>query len=126
MIVFRWGLSQSPGNEQLNFWGSTAAVQDGSRNFAGIEDPAVDAMIEKLISAPDRESLVTACRALDRVLQWGFNVIPHWHIDYDRVLFWDKFGRPDITPTAGVQFGAWWVEPELEARLRGRIKSVAR
>ncbi|RLA33409.1 MAG: ABC transporter substrate-binding protein, partial [Gammaproteobacteria bacterium] len=76
--------------------------------------------------APDRESLVTACRALDRVLQWGFNVIPHWHIDYDRVLFWDKFGRPDITPTAGVQFGAWWVEPELEARLRGRIKSVAR
>ncbi len=126
VIVFRWGLSQSPGNEQLNFWGSAAAAQDGSRNFAGIEDPAVDAMIEKLISAPDRESLVTASRALDRVLQWGFNVVPHWHIDYDRVLFWDKFGRPDITPTAGVQFGAWWVEPERETRLRGRIKSVAR
>jgi len=126
MIVFRWGLSQSPGNEQLNFWGSTAAVQDGSRNFAGIEDPVVDAMIEKLISAPDRESLVTACRALDRVLQWGFNVIPHWHIDYDRVLFWDKFGRPDITPTAGVQFGTWWIEAEREVRLLGRIKSVPR
>ncbi len=126
MIVFRWGLSQSPGNEQLNFWGSAAAAQNGSRNFAGISDPVADALIEKLIGAQTREELVTATRALDRVLQWGFYVVPHWHIDYDRVLFWDKFGRPEITPTAGVQFGAWWVEPEREARLRGRVKSVAR
>ncbi len=126
MIVFRWGVSQSPGNEQLNFWGSTAAEQPGSRNFAGIRDPVVDALIEKLIAAQTREELVTACRALDRVLQWGFYVVPHWHIDYDRVLFWDKFGRPDVTPVAGVQFGAWWVDPEREGRLRGRVRSVAR
>jgi len=126
MIVFRWGLSQSPGNEQLNYWGSNAAQQDGSRNFAGVSDPVVDALMEKLISADDRAGLVTAARALDRVLQWGFYVVPHWHIDYDRVLFWDKFGRPEVTPAAGVQFGAWWVDPEREARLRGRLKSVAR
>ncbi|MDX1594130.1 MAG: extracellular solute-binding protein [Gammaproteobacteria bacterium] len=126
MIVFRWGLSQSPGNEQLNYWGSAAAEQQGSRNFAGVSDPVVDELIEVLIGAQTREELVTACRALDRVLQWGFYVVPHWHIDYDRVLFWDKFGRPAITPTAGVQFGTWWVEPEREARLRGRVKSVAR
>jgi microcin C transport system substrate-binding protein len=126
MIVFRWGLSQSPGNEQLNYWGSSAAQQDGSRNFAGVSSPVVDALLEKLISADDRDALVTACRALDRVLQWGFYVVPHWHIDYDRVLFWDKFGRPGITPAAGVQFGTWWVDPEREARLRGRLKSVAR
>jgi microcin C transport system substrate-binding protein len=126
MIVFRWGLSQSPGNEQLNYWGSSAAQQDGSRNFAGISSPVVDALLEKLISADDRDSLVTVCRALDRVLQWGFYVVPHWHIDYDRVLFWDKFGRPGITPAAGVQFGTWWVDSEREARLRGRLKSVAR
>lgn len=126
MIVFRWGLSQSPGNEQLNYWGSSAAQQNGSRNFAGVSSPVVDALLEKLISADDRDALVTACRALDRVLQWGFYVVPHWHIDYDRVLFWDKFGRPGITPAAGVQFGTWWVDPEREARLRGRLKSVAR
>ncbi len=126
MIVFRWGVSQSPGNEQLNFWGSTAAEQPGSRNFAGIRDPVVDALIEKLIAAQTREELVTTSRSLDRVLQWGFYVVPHWHIDYDRVLFWDKFGRPDVTPVAGVQFGAWWVDPEREGRLRGRVRSVAR
>jgi microcin C transport system substrate-binding protein len=126
VIVFVWGQSLSPGNEQRNFWGSDAAQRNGSRNFAGISDPVVDALIDKLVAAPDRTALVTRARALDRVLQWGHYVVPHWHIDYDRVLYWNKFGRPQVTPISGVQFGAWWVDPAKEERLRGRIKSVPR
>ncbi len=126
MIVFSWGQSLSPGNEQLSFWGSAAAEQNGSRNFAGIRDPVVDELIAKLIAAPDRDALVARTRALDRVLQWGFYVIPHWHLDYDRLIYWNKFGRPAVTPERGAQFGAWWVEPEKEKRLRGKVKSVAR
>lgn len=126
MIVFVWGQSLSPGNEQRNYWGSGAADVSGSRNFAGIKDPVVDTLIEQLIAAPDRESLVDRTRALDRVLQWGYYVIPHWHIDYDRLVFWDKFGMPETVPSSGALFGTWWVDPEREARLRGRIKSVPR
>ncbi|KAA3630491.1 MAG: ABC transporter substrate-binding protein [Proteobacteria bacterium] len=126
LFVFVWGQSLSPGNEQHNFWSSPAAEQPGSRNFAGIKNPAVDALIDLIVKAPDRESLVTRVRALDRVLQWGFYVIPHWHIDYDRLVYWNKFGRPEITPLQGAQFNTWWVDPVKEARLKGRIKSVAR
>jgi len=126
MFVYSWGQSLSPGNEQRNFWGSAAADQPGSYNFAGIKDPVVDALIEKIITAPDRDSLVTRCKALDRVLQWGFYVIPHWHIAYDRLVYWNKFSRPGMTPDNGVQFDAWWVDPAKEQRLKGRIRSVNR
>jgi len=126
MIVFVWGQSLSPGNEQFNFWGSAAADQPGSRNLAGIRDPIVDELVAQLVSAKSREGLVSHARALDRVLQWGHYVVPHWHIAYDRLLYWNKFGRPEVTPPRGAQFGAWWVEPERELRLRGRIKSVPR
>lgn len=126
MFVYTWGQSLSPGNEQRNYWGSAAADQPGSYNFAGIKDPVVDALIEKIIAAPDRDSLVTRCKALDRVLQWGFYVIPHWHIAYDRLVYWNKFSRPAVTPDNGVQFDAWWVDPAKEQRLKGRIRSVSR
>jgi len=126
MFVFVWGQSLSPGNEQRNFWSAAAADQPGSRNFAGIRNPVVDALIDQLINSPDRESLVTRSRALDRVLQWGFYVIPHWHLDYDRLVYWNKFGRPEVTPLQGAQFGAWWVEKGKEEKLKGRIRSVAR
>jgi len=126
MIVFTWGQSLSPGNEQRSFWGSDAAKRNGSRNFVGIKDPVVDELIEKLIAAPDRKSLITRTKALDRVLQWGHYVIPQWHLDYDRLVYWNKFGRPAITPLRGAQFGTWWVDPEKEAALKGRIKSAPR
>jgi microcin C transport system substrate-binding protein len=126
MIVYSWGQSLSPGNEQLNFWGSAAADQPGSYNFAGIKDPVVDTLIEKVIASHDRDSLVDRTRALDRVLQWGFYVIPHWHIAYDRLVYWNKFDRPEITPENGVQFNAWWVDPDKEQKLRGKIRSVNR
>lgn len=126
IIVSSWGQSLSPGNEQRNFWSSAAADQQGSYNFAGIKDPVVDALIEKLIAAPDRDSLVARCRALDRVLQWGFYVIPQWHIGYDRLAYWNKFSQPAITPEQGVQFSTWWVAPDKEQKLKGKIRSVNR
>ena len=66
----------------------------GSRNLAGIKDPVVDGLIDLVIAAPDRPSLIARTRALDRVLLWGHYVIPHWHIRTFRVVYWDKFGRP--------------------------------
>lgn len=110
MIVFGFGQSTSPGNEQRYYWGSEAAEQPGSRNFAGIREKAIDALVEQLIAAPDRESLIAHTRALDRVLQWGFYVIPHFHQDYDRIAYWAIFGRPRVTPAQGAQFDAWWVD----------------
>jgi len=112
MVVYNFPQSRSPGNEQRSYWGSSFAQQPGSNNLAGIEDPIVDALIEQIIAAPDRSSLLTAVRALDRVLQWNYWVIPHWQVPFDRVLYWDKFGRPEITPALGFRFDAWWIDPE--------------
>ena len=123
VVVSSFGQSLSPGNEQRDFWSSHAADTEGGRNIMGIKSPAVDALIEKVISATDREALITATRALDRVLQWGFWVIPHWHITYDRVVYWNKFGRPRITPVQGNQFTAWWVDPAKATALKGKPAS---
>ncbi len=125
MIVSGFGQSLSPGNEQRSFWGSQAADLEGGRNYIGIKDPAIDELIEKIISASDRKGLITATRALDRVLQWGAWVIPHWHSSNDRLAFWNKFGRPDITPVQGNQFTAWWIDAEKEAALKTESSSNA-
>ncbi len=112
MITAVWGQSLSPGNEQRSFWGSTAADQPGSRNYAGIKNQAVDAMIEKIISAGDDKALNTAVKALDRLLLWEYYVIPQWHSKVTRIAYWDKFGIPDITPLQGVQITTWWFDKE--------------
>jgi microcin C transport system substrate-binding protein len=112
MIVSTWGASLSPGNEQRDFWSAAAASQNGSQNVIGISDPVIDELIETLIAAPDRESLITRTKALDRVMQWGHYVIPHWHLDYDRLIFWSKLQRPEVTPLKGTQFDTWWVNPK--------------
>ena len=110
MFVMVWGQSLSPGNEQLYFWGSEAANQNGSYNFAGIQSPVVDSLIEKIISAQTREELVASTRALDRVLMWGFYVIPQWHTNKTRMIYWDKFGMPDATPLHGNSIMTWWAK----------------
>ena len=120
VVVNVWGQSLSPGNEQREFWSSAAADQPGSRNLVGLKNPAVDQLVNQLIAAPDRPSLVTRVRALDRVLQWNFLVIPHWHIPYDRIAFWDKFGYPAATPLQGVQLDAWWIDPGRDKVLAER------
>lgn len=111
MVIANWGQSASPGNEQRGYWTSAFGEKPGSQNLAGIRDAAIDELVELLIAAPDRSSLVTRTRALDRVLQWGFWVIPHWYIAYDRVAYWNKLRRPEIIPDQGAQIDTWWIEP---------------
>ena len=120
VAVFVWGQSLSPGNEQRDFWGSEAAGTKGARNLAGIKDPVVDRLIDLVITAPDRAGLVARTRALDRVLLWGHYVIPHWHIRAYRVVHWDKFSRPAVSPKYALGFDTWWVDPQKEAALARR------
>ncbi len=120
ITIGSFGQSESPGNEQLDIWTSAAAATRGSRNLAGVKDPAVDALVDLIINAPDRQSLVMRTRALDRVLQWGYYVVPNWHITVDRVAYWDRFGRPQVTPKVGFLLSSWWVEPAKDAALRAK------
>ncbi|MBR7158439.1 MAG: ABC transporter substrate-binding protein [Alphaproteobacteria bacterium] len=120
MITAVWGQSLSPGNEQRSYWGSAAADQAGSRNYSGIKNPAVDAIIEEIISAKDDKALNTAVKALDRVLLWGYYVIPQWHTKVTRIAFWDKFGMPETIPMQGVDIMNWWYDTEKAARLETR------
>ena len=94
VILASWPQSLSPGNEQRDFWGSPAADQPGSRNLVGIKNPAIDALIERVIFATNRNELLAATKALDRVLLWGFYVVPQWTYGKVRTARWDRFGRP--------------------------------
>lgn len=124
MIVNVWGQSDSPGNEQRDFWSSEAADQPRSRNLAGIQDPVIDELISLVITAPNRESLVARTRALDRALLWGHYTIPQWHSRDLNLLFWDKFGRPETDGLSknGTAIDRWWYDQaradELLARER--------
>ncbi|MGI9421093.1 MAG: extracellular solute-binding protein [Geminicoccaceae bacterium] len=114
MIVGSWGQSLSPGNEQRDFWGTEAAYREGSRNLVGIDNPAINALIDAVIQAESREALVTASRALDRVLLWNHFVIPQYHAPVDRYAYWDKFQRPEVDPKFGVDQFAWWIDSGKE------------
>ncbi|HBG34213.1 MAG: hypothetical protein A2X70_06060 [Alphaproteobacteria bacterium GWC2_42_16] len=110
--------TESPGNEQRDFWMSSYADLPDGRNFAGVKDPVVDKLVEILINPPDRKTLQIRAHALDRVLLWGYYGIPEWHSDKTRFAYWNKFGRPDKAPKDGVGFSAWWVDSALEAKLK--------
>ena len=114
MAVVSFGQSLSPGNEQREFFGSAAADQPGSRNELGIKSKVVDALIEQLIAAPTRESLVAHTHALDRVLQYGYYVIPQYHLGKFWVAYWDKLRRPAVAPKYGLGLESWWVDPAAE------------
>ena len=122
ITVGSWGESLSPGNEQRGFWGSRAADQPGSRNLIGIKNPAVDKLIDRIIFAKDRDELVAATRALDRVLLWNFYVVPQWTYGKLRTARWDRFGRPDNMPKYGsAAFPAiWWWDAQKAAKLPPR------
>lgn len=120
MIVGSWAQSDSPGNEQRDFWSSVAADQQGSRNTAGIKDPVVDALIDKIIAAEDRATLVVATRALDRVLLWGHYVIPQFHSSKDRIAYWSKLSKPGTDPLYGPDIYAWWIDPAKDAALKAK------
>lgn len=113
IIVGGWGQSMSPGNEQRDFWGSASAGKNGSRNEAGIQNKAIDTLIEKLTQAPDRASLVTACRALDRAVMHNNYFVPMWFPPFERVARWNRFGHPDKLPTFSIGFpSVWWWDEE--------------
>ena len=120
MIVGGFGQSESPGNEQRDYWTSESAKREGSRNAIGLADPAIDHLVDQLIASPDRATLVTRARALDRVLLWGFYVVPNYYITADRIAYWNQFGRPEVVPKDGVQVDAWWFDPAKAARLGKR------
>lgn len=122
MVVGSLPQSASPGNEQRDFFGSAAADREGSRNLMGLKSEAVDKLIEHVVFAASREALITATRALDRVLLHSHLVIPQWHISASRIAYWDKFGRPDTNPSYGVDIFAWWVVPEKEAKIGGKAQ----
>jgi microcin C transport system substrate-binding protein len=124
MITMRVGQSLSPGNEQRDFWHSEFADVEGSRNVIGIKHPAVDALVEAIIAAPDRPSLVAASRALDRVLQWNYYVIPQFYLDAFRIVYWDRFGRPARQPDYAVGFSTWWIDAEKDARIKAGEAAV--
>ncbi|GAB4176241.1 MAG: extracellular solute-binding protein [Thalassobaculales bacterium] len=121
MTTTVWGQSLSPGNEQRDFWGSSKASEPGSRNLAGIRDPAVDTLIDLIIQAPSLDQLVARTRALDRVLQWSFYTIPQFHSRSFRLAFWDKFARPPVAPKYGQGFlDTWWIDPARAAAIAPR------
>ena len=122
MIVGGAGQSESPGNEQRDYWSSDAADREGSRNTIGIKNPAVDALIDRIVDAPDRKSLVAATRALDRVLLWNHYVIPQWHVRMDRLAYWDRFGIPKH-PKYGADVMSWWIDPAKDAALKNGNKN---
>lgn len=117
MIVDVFGQSLSPGNEQRDFWSSKSADRNGSKNTAGVKDPVVDELIEGVIASKDRQDLINHTRALDRVLLWKHIVIPHWHIRNFRLAYWNKFGKPAMTPKYGLGFDGWWYDDEKANKL---------
>ncbi len=108
MAIVSFPQSDSPGNEQRDYWSSAAAKDPASRNELGIADPVIDELIELLIQSPDHKTLVTRVRALDRVLLWGFYTIPQWHYSKFNVAAWERFGRPAKAPKYEVGLDTWW------------------
>ncbi|MBE02955.1 MAG: hypothetical protein CMI11_04630 [Oceanospirillales bacterium] len=111
MIVQTLGQSDSPGNEQRDYWYSSSADMHGSRNYMGVRDPVVDQLVDLVIQAPDRQELVYRVRALDRVLLHGYYAIPQWHLGKDRVAYWNHLVRPSVTPKQGIDLNNWWAKP---------------
>lgn len=113
MTVNVFGQSQSPGNEQRDYWSSAAADRNGSRNLIGIKNPAVDAMVDHIIYAETQAELTAACHALDRVLWHNYYVVPNWYLNRHRLTYWDKFAKPDTLPLYYSPFQllmTWWVK----------------
>lgn len=110
IMVSGFGQSNSPGNEQREYWHSTKANTPGSRNMAGISSPVVDSLIDSVIGAPDRASLVTRTHALDRVLLWGHYLIPNWFNPVDRIAYNSRLAKPEISPKSGVSIDTWWIK----------------
>ncbi|CAH2600308.1 ABC transporter substrate-binding protein [Rhodovastum atsumiense] len=110
--------SESPGNEQVGFWTCGAVNLEGGDNLMGVCDPVVDALVPQVVTAADRTQLLTTVHALDRVLLWGWYMVPNWHLQSVWIAYWDRFGRPSAPVRPGVVFDSWWVSPEKDTALQ--------
>tara|TARA_B100001123_G_scaffold252428_1_gene281625 strand:- start:1962 stop:3731 length:1770 start_codon:yes stop_codon:yes gene_type:complete len=117
MIKNSWRVSLSPGNEQQFYWGSEVGKKDGSKNYAGVNSPVVDFLIEKLIGAKTREELTTTIHALDRVLLWNHYVIPLYHSPIDRIAYWNFLEYPKKIPLYGIVIESWWINKNKAKKL---------
>lgn len=110
MVMHRWINSLSPGNEQLNYWGTASARNKGARNYAGIESPAIDALAAGIARSEDRPTLVARARALDRALMWGYYMVPMHYLGRDLVAYSTDIVRPKEVPIYGIVREAWWMK----------------
>lgn len=118
VIISTFGQSDSPGNEQRYFWGTKSASTPGSRNYAGIKNKAVDSLIDTIIFAKNRTELITATKALDRVLLFGHYMVPNWHAAYERIAYWNRFGQPKVQASRAVgAVTTWWYDEELAEKI---------
>ena len=109
MIIGSFGQSDSPGNEQREFWGADRATMNGSRNYIGIQDPIIDQLVDGIIHATSREDLVTKTRAMDRILLWNHYVIPMWHYPKWRIAYWNNITRPEkLSGISPMITQTWW------------------
>ncbi len=125
MTLTSFGESDSPGNEQSAYWTCGSATQEGGDNLMGVCSPVVDALVAKVVNAPDRAAQLAAAHALDRVLLWNWYLVPNWHLEIWRVAFWNKFARPDKPIRAGFVFDDWWMDPKLAAATADTAKKSA-
>ena len=124
MTVDVMGQSLSPGNEQRDYFTCDKARENGSQNIAGFCHPVLDALVEQVIMAPDRDELIARTRALDRVLLHGNYVIPQWHNRAFWIAFWDRFGRPERNPKYALGFDSWWIDPTRDRTLTEAKRSL--
>jgi microcin C transport system substrate-binding protein len=118
IVVANFAQSDSPGNEQRDFWGSEAAGRPGSQNLIGVKSPAIDMLIDHVIFAKDRAELVAATQALDRTLQWNDFVVPQWYAPNVRIAYWSRYGQPKVLPGLTPGFlQVWWFDQALADRL---------
>lgn len=122
-LVIRFPQIENPGNEQRDIWKSDTAEVVGSRNYAGIKDEVVDELVEKLILSPDRETVTAYTKALDRLLLYGFYVVPNWYLSADRLLYWDKFSRPETSLKNGTSTDRWWFDVAKAEKLESALEA---
>lgn len=127
MIVMGYPQSRSPGNEQRDMWSSEAADIPGTRNYAGIKNPAIDELIDLIVDAKTRRELVDRVQALDRILTHQFYMVPNWYINYDRFVYWNKFSRPAINPSQASILNNmiewWWWDKAKAQKLEAARKA---
>lgn len=122
VVIQRFGFSTVPGESLRSYFSSQAAAIKGSQNLAGISDPVIDALIDRIVAAPTRPDLVTACRALDRVIRSGRYWVPHWYKASHWIAYWDMFDRPAQGKpkyARGIP-ETWWYDPAKAAQLERR------